>query len=1435
MNDPASSSADPGASPPEHGFTHAVEEAAHAFEAGMAAAEQEIERETAAIERQFPWVRTVRLALLGTFATLLLLVIGAMLGARTDAGRAMITRMLDGAPLGSVGVLHVEGLKGDLFSQFSLRKLSIADKHGVWIEVHDLRTVWSPFELILRRVHLQKVSAAELIVHRSPDLQPQPPQPKQNLPLDFRLDDLRLRLKTDPALSTTPGDFDVRGQARFHRNGSASGVLSAHSRTHAGDGITAEFKIGEQDRVRLRVEAREGQGGAIAGALGLPVNKRLLVRAVADGTVQAGALEAFAESGDQRPADMQASWGKDGGAFNARYNVLASKLTDYFVDRIGPEIRITASSHRLHGDVYQIIGQAAGRDARADFNGPLNFHTRRAEGVELKLQVSDLSHWWVPVPKIGPAQSDGALTGDLDHFTYKGAIHGQKIEQSGFTLAALSGPAVFTHKPGEFRLQAELAGQGGGGTGLLAALLGPRPTAVLDGAKIEASGRYVFNHLRLKGQGVDLNADGGQDLFHGLTFNGDAKLFNLATAKPGARGQITATWRASLAREAKLWDVTFNAAGRDFATGAGEFDRLLGVSPKLQVKAAWGGEGFRVTKGDFAGAALTANGGGLIDWNGGIGFDFDWSAKGPFNVGPLVIAGAANGRGRASGAVDAPRADLTAELASVDVGKLVVKPAKLSLSLLKPADALEGVAAIAGPSAYGPAEAKTAFRFSDKGVELRDLVADAGGLKLAGYITLQGAAPSVADLTLAMTPGAFINSGRATGGLKIVARPDGALVNGHLEGRDVSAPELGVSLHHLQLSAKGPLAKLPYSLAIDGLEPSAWSFNGGGTMALQNSDLALTLNGGGKIRRADFKLTEPAELHLSDKERSARLRLAVAGGDAFFDARQAGDVLDLKSQVHNVDLLGLTNDFAGRFNADLALAGKGAHLAGKLDASFVDAHSRDAPANTALTAKVHAELADTELQLAASAVNLQGLKSELNLALPAESAAYPFRVAIDRTKPMRGAFSADGELRPLWDLLAGGDRTLAGRVSSHGTIEGTLNDPLFNGEAKLVDGLFHDVPTGFSLQHLGVNVAFAQTSITVSQFSGADGHGGELAGSGQVSTARGGGSTFQLQLKKFQLINNELGKATASGAVTVTRDAAGHARLAGALTVDRADLVANPPTPTGVVPMDVIEVHRVPKESDQTIGAARQGPLQLALDVSIRASRGVFLRGKGLDAEMSLDSHVGGTANQPDLTGVARVVRGSYDFSGKRFDFDEAGVVHLGATPETIRLELAATRIDPTLTAWVKIRGTAAKPDIQLSSSPVLPQDEILSRVLFGVSASQLSPFEAAQLASALASLATGGGFDIIGGLRQFAGLDRLAVGVDSATQTATAVTGVKQATTISGGKYLSDNVYVELTGGGRLGPTAQVELRLRKNLSVISQVGGGGDAQLSVRFRKNY
>jgi len=115
--------------------------------------------------------------------------------------------------------------------------------------------------------------------------------------------------------------------------------------------------------------------------------------------------------------------------------------------------------------------------------------------------------------------------------------------------------------------------------------------------------------------------------------------------------------------------------------------------------------------------------------------------------------------------------------------------------------------------------------------------------------------------------------------------------------------------------------------------------------------------------------------------------------------------------------------------------------------------------------------------------------------------------------------------------------------------------------------------------------------------------------------------------------------------------------------------------------------------------------------------------------------------------------------------------------------------------------------------------------VLFGSSAAQLSPVQAAQLAAAVTTLATGGGFDVMGGLKNFAKLDRLALGGGDAA------TGV----TVSGGKYIGDKVYLELTGGGRQGPVAEVDVRANRRLTFVSQVGGEYGAKLAVRWRVDY
>ncbi len=142
----------------------------------------------------------------------------------------------------------------------------------------------------------------------------------------------------------------------------------------------------------------------------------------------------------------------------------------------------------------------------------------------------------------------------------------------------------------------------------------------------------------------------------------------------------------------------------------------------------------------------------------------------------------------------------------------------------------------------------------------------------------------------------------------------------------------------------------------------------------------------------------------------------------------------------------------------------------------------------------------------------------------------------------------------------------------------------------------------------------------------------------------------------------------------------------------------------------------------------------------------------------------------------------------------------------------------------MKIAGTAAKPVITLTSTPSLPQSEILSQVLFGSSASQLNGAETAQLASTATALASGGGFDVLGSLRQFAGLDRLAFGGDQTS-----------GLTVAGGKYIGDNVYLEVIGGGRLGPSAEVDWRVRRHLSISSTLSNELGAKLAIRWTHDF
>ena len=1130
-------------------------------------------------------LRIVQRVLAGTVIVLLLLAgaaVGVRLIASTDAGRGAVERLLNGQSLGAVGHLHIEGLRGDPFGDFSVREIEIDDAQGPWLIAHDLNVAWRPIELLARRAHLAHLRVGLLQVLRSPKLTIQPKAPPAKMPISVALDDAKLRLETSPAFSVQRGLWDVVAKADLRRSGHLRATVTAKSLLHAGDGLALALQIGRRDRFLLRADAVEARHGALAGALGLPADQDLNIHAAGDGTSAAGAAHMKASLGQTTPFQADIRWGAVGASVQARASLTTSRLTQFLANRLGPEAKIDLRASSAKSGLYQVIGEAVARDGSISVSGPLDWSRRVTPGIAVTATVADLSKW-TETPKLGQVRLRGSLAGAIGDFQFKGDLAGDHLNQNGYALARVFGPITISLKDREWRFKANLAGVQGGGKGLLASLLGTAPHVQLDISKLK-DGHFLFRTLNVQGAGLLITAQGGQGLFGQLAFKGGAQIADLARLRSGAKGRLTATWDASESRSGKGWSFAFNSKGDGFVSGLADLDHFLGSSPSLAAKGVVSAAGLSITEAKLSGASLQASGKGDLGAHQELQIAFDWTAKGPIVVGPLEVGGTAKGVGKISGTLSAPRADLIADLSSLDFGQLVVTPAKLTISLLQGPDGLTGEASLAGPTTkYGPANAKAAFRFVGDGVNLSDIVADAGGVKLAGGVMLHGGEPSSADLTFVAVPGAFLSSGRLNGKVKIVDRPGGAVADIALNGADVQGMGAPTTFHTLALRAEGPLKQLPFQLSLDSQSPIAWGFAGAGILNHSPAENQISLQGQGRIRKANFKFTEPALIRIGGANASAHVKLAIAGGQAVVDAEQLGDALNAKASVSDVGLAAFSEDFVGTASGGLVLQGRGAHLSGALNAALTGARSRDAPADEGLTTNVKATLADTRVHIDAVATNAAGLKSDGMIDLPAEASAAPFRIAIDRTKPVQGTFSADGEVRPLWDLFAGGERTLSGHVATSGTVQGSLNDFKASGQGTLTNGKFRDVGTGLALQSLDVDTTFGRDGVTVRRFSGADVRGGTVTGDGQVSFAEDGASTFTLNLKHFQLIDNDIGRATASGAVTVTHPAKGQGKLSGKLTIDRADIVAATPTPTGVVPMDVVEIHQAYREGRRNL------------------------------------------------------------------------------------------------------------------------------------------------------------------------------------------------------------------------------------------------------------
>ena len=97
--------------------------------------------------------------------------------------------------------------------------------------------------------------------------------------------------------ATATGSTTSTGPSTCVARAAWPGASPRSACTHAGDRLDADFDLGRDKTIRLALQAREAEGGALAGALGLAADQPFLVDATASGTTSQGRFQVTSRSG----------------------------------------------------------------------------------------------------------------------------------------------------------------------------------------------------------------------------------------------------------------------------------------------------------------------------------------------------------------------------------------------------------------------------------------------------------------------------------------------------------------------------------------------------------------------------------------------------------------------------------------------------------------------------------------------------------------------------------------------------------------------------------------------------------------------------------------------------------------------------------------------------------------------------------------------------------------------------------------------------------------------------------------------------------------------------------------------------------------------------------------------------------------------------------
>lgn len=370
--------------------------------------------------------------------------------------------------------------------------------------------------------------------------------------------------------------------------------------------------------------------------------------------------------------------------------------------------------------------------------------------------------------------------------------------------------------------------------------------------------------------------------------------------------------------------------------------------------------------------------------------------------------------------------------------------------------------------------------------------------------------------------------------------------------------------------------------------------------------------------------------------------------------------------------------------------------------------------------------------------------------------------------------------------------------------------------------------SGLGVDNLSGTATLGQSRVET-DFTALMRDGGQLRLTGPISLAPGFASDLSVAITDLVLTDQRIYTTTANGDVTLAGPLTGGARIAGAIVLGETNIRI--PSGLGAASVSLPDLRHLNEPADVRATRARAGLIAaqtaarkrpFGLDLFIDAPKRIFVRGRGLDAELGGRLRISGTTDAVAPDGFFELIRGRFDILGTRLDLTEGRVTLQGSLDPYLRFVAETQSSD--ITAQVILEGLASAPDVSFTSDPFLPEEEVIARLIFGRELGSISPFQAAKLASGVATLTGRGTGGPLGLLRGGLGLSDLDVIQNDGGDTE-----------VSAGGYVSDKVYTGVTADSAGRQQINLNLDLTRALTARGTAASDGNSGIGIFFERDY